>query len=169
MVLDAARREASARSASTLFTAAVSDPDSFLRTLDRIIEVGPDRLSCSTTPICPRCSNPNAGSMQKNLPPARTKLDILKATIDHLEQAGYIYIGMDHFARPEDELAVAQRNGTPYRNFQGYPRILTATRGYGRHFDQHGLQTPTVRIRVVWRSTISASTREGCRYCGESS
>ena len=41
-------------------------------------------------------------------------------TIDHLTDAGYVYIGMDHFARPDDELAIAQREGSLYRNFQGY-------------------------------------------------
>jgi len=54
------------------------------------------------------------------LPAPQVKLDILQLTIEHLTQAGYVYIGMDHFARPDDELAVAQREGTLYRNFQGY-------------------------------------------------
>jgi oxygen-independent coproporphyrinogen-3 oxidase len=48
------------------------------------------------------------------------KLDILQATIARLTEAGYVYIGMDHFARPDDELALAQQAGTLYRNFQGY-------------------------------------------------
>ena len=45
---------------------------------------------------------------------------VLQLTIERLTQAGYVYIGMDHFARPDDELTAAQRNGTLYRNFQGY-------------------------------------------------
>jgi len=54
------------------------------------------------------------------LPSPQMKLDILQLTIEKLTAAGYVYIGMDHFAKPDDELAVAQRSGTLYRNFQGY-------------------------------------------------
>jgi len=94
--------------------------DSFLRTLDRIIEVGPDRLSVFNYAHLPKVFKPQRRINAEDLPAPHIKLEILKATIDHLEQAGYIYIGMDHFARPDDELAVAQREGTLYRNFQGY-------------------------------------------------
>jgi hypothetical protein len=55
-----------------------------------------------------------------DLPPPEVKLDILQATTERLTDAGWLYIGMDHFARPDDELALAQRDGTLYRNFQGY-------------------------------------------------
>jgi oxygen-independent coproporphyrinogen-3 oxidase len=55
-----------------------------------------------------------------DLPPPEVKLDILQATTERLTEAGWLYIGMDHFARPDDELARAQRDGTLYRNFQGY-------------------------------------------------
>jgi len=82
--------------------------------------VGPDRLSVFNYAHLPKVFKPQRRINESELPPAQTKLDILKATIDHLEQAGYVYIGMDHFARPDDELAVAQREGTLYRNFQGY-------------------------------------------------
>jgi oxygen-independent coproporphyrinogen-3 oxidase len=54
------------------------------------------------------------------LPPPAVKLEILKTVIDRLASAGYVYIGMDHFAKPHDELARAQQAGTLYRNFQGY-------------------------------------------------
>jgi oxygen-independent coproporphyrinogen-3 oxidase len=57
---------------------------------------------------------------EADLPPPQAKLDILKTTGQRLADAGYVYIGMDHFARPDDELALAQRDGTLYRNFQGY-------------------------------------------------
>jgi oxygen-independent coproporphyrinogen-3 oxidase len=56
----------------------------------------------------------------EDLPNSAEKLDILHNAIDTLSAAGYEYIGMDHFARPDDELAVAQRNGSLHRNFQGY-------------------------------------------------
>jgi oxygen-independent coproporphyrinogen-3 oxidase len=54
------------------------------------------------------------------LPTPETRLEILQMTIEKLIAAGYVYIGMDHFAKPTDELAIAQRNNTLYRNFQGY-------------------------------------------------
>ena len=57
---------------------------------------------------------------EADLPSAAEKLEILKMTGERLAAAGYVYIGMDHFAKPDDELAVAQRNGSLYRNFQGY-------------------------------------------------
>ena len=57
---------------------------------------------------------------EADLPHPEVKLAILEQAIDRLTGAGYIYIGMDHFARPDDELAVAQRRGTLQRNFQGY-------------------------------------------------
>ena len=57
---------------------------------------------------------------EAELPPAEEKLAILQLCVQRLTDAGYIYIGMDHFAKPDDELAIAQREGTLYRNFQGY-------------------------------------------------
>jgi len=57
---------------------------------------------------------------EDELPSASEKLDILQDTNERLIKAGYVYIGMDHFAKPDDELAVAQREHTLYRNFQGY-------------------------------------------------
>lgn len=55
-----------------------------------------------------------------DIPAPETKLEILERTIERLTQAGYVYIGMDHFALPEDELVTARRDGTLQRNFQGY-------------------------------------------------
>ncbi|MCP4285009.1 MAG: oxygen-independent coproporphyrinogen III oxidase [Gammaproteobacteria bacterium] len=122
MVVLEAARGAGFRSVSIdlIYGLPFQTTDSFLRTLDRIIEVGPDRLSVFNYAHLPKVFKPQRRINESELPPAHTKLDILKATIDHLEQAGYLYIGMDHFARPDDELAVAQREGTLYRNFQGY-------------------------------------------------
>jgi oxygen-independent coproporphyrinogen-3 oxidase len=58
--------------------------------------------------------------VQADLPSPETKLQILTLAIGRLTRAGYLYIGMDHFAKPDDELAVAQRQGRLHRNFQGY-------------------------------------------------
>ncbi len=94
--------------------------DSFERTLDRVIAAGPERLSVFNYAHLPELFKPQRRINVADLPSAGNKLDILQLTIDKLEAAGYVYIGMDHFARPDDELAIAQRNGTLYRNFQGY-------------------------------------------------
>jgi oxygen-independent coproporphyrinogen-3 oxidase len=93
---------------------------SFERTLERIIEVGPDRLSVFNYAHLPQLFMPQRRINEEDLPSPQEKLDILKMTIDRLTEAGYVFIGMDHFARPDDELAKAQRDGTLYRNFQGY-------------------------------------------------
>jgi len=93
---------------------------SFEKTLERIIDVGPDRLSIFNYAHLPEMFKPQRRINEDELPAPQVKLDILQLTIEQLSKAGYVYIGMDHFARPDDELAVAQREGTLYRNFQGY-------------------------------------------------
>ncbi len=94
--------------------------ESFGRTLEKIIVAGPDRLSVFNYAHLPEMFKPQRRIAAADLPSPQEKLNILQLTIERLTQAGYVYIGMDHFARPDDELAVAQRSGTLYRNFQGY-------------------------------------------------
>ncbi|MEZ5540990.1 MAG: oxygen-independent coproporphyrinogen III oxidase [Pseudomonadota bacterium] len=94
--------------------------DSFARTLDRVIEFGPDRLSVFNYAHLPHLFMPQKRINEADLPPPAAKLEILQLTIERLTGAGYVYIGMDHFARPDDELARAQQAGRLYRNFQGY-------------------------------------------------
>ena len=94
--------------------------ESFGRTLEKIIGAGPDRLSVFNYAHLPEMFKPQRRIRAEDLPSPQEKLNILQLTIERLTHAGYVYIGMDHFARPDDELAVAQRNGTLYRNFQGY-------------------------------------------------
>jgi len=94
--------------------------ESFARTLGKIIAASPDRLSVFNYAHLPELFKPQRRIAAADLPSPQAKLDILQMTIERLTEAGYVYIGMDHFARPDDELAVAQRNGTLYRNFQGY-------------------------------------------------
>ena len=94
--------------------------ESFLETLDRLIAVAPDRFSVFNYAHLPELFPTQKRMDPAKMPSPEEKLAILSATIDHLTGAGYVYIGMDHFARPDDELAVAQRAGTLYRNFQGY-------------------------------------------------
>lgn len=94
--------------------------ESFGRTLEKIIGASPDRLSVFNYAHLPEMFKPQRRIAAPDLPSPQEKLNILQLTIERLTQAGYVYIGMDHFARPDDELAQAQRNGTLYRNFQGY-------------------------------------------------
>jgi len=96
------------------------DPESFRRTLERVVELDPDRLSIFNYAHLPQQFKVQRQIEASELPDAGKKLEILSATIEHLLDSGYVYIGMDHFSKPDDELAVAQRNGTLYRNFQGY-------------------------------------------------
>jgi len=94
--------------------------DSFAVTLDKVIDLAPDRLSVFNYAHLPERFKPQRRINAEDLPSADEKLAILQMTIERLTRAGFIYIGMDHFARPSDELAIAQRAGTLQRNFQGY-------------------------------------------------
>jgi len=94
--------------------------ESFAATLERIIEINPDRLSIFNYAHLPTLFKPQRRINEDELPSPLVKLDILKMTIERLSTAGYVYIGMDHFAKPDDELAIAQQNNLLYRNFQGY-------------------------------------------------
>ncbi len=94
--------------------------ESFGRTLEKVIAIAPDRLSIFNYAHLPELFKPQRRINADELPAPQEKLNILQLTIEKLTAAGYVYIGMDHFAKPDDELAVAQRAGTLYRNFQGY-------------------------------------------------
>ncbi len=93
---------------------------SFKDTLAQVIELSPDRLSVFNHAHMPHLFLPQKRIFDADLPSADEKLKILQMTIEDLTDAGYVYIGMDHFAKPDDELAVAQKNGSLQRNFQGY-------------------------------------------------
>lgn len=93
---------------------------SFDATLKRTVAIGPDRIAVYNYAHLPERFKPQRRITDTDLPSADEKLDILQHIIEFLTGSGYVYIGMDHFARPDDELAVAQRNGTLHRNFQGY-------------------------------------------------
>lgn len=92
----------------------------FLKTLEKVIEAGPDRISIYNYAHLPQVFKPQRRIEEKDLPLPAEKLDILGQSIHRLTQAGFVYIGMDHFAKPADELAIAQRQGKLHRNFQGY-------------------------------------------------
>lgn len=93
----------------------------FLETLDKVIRYAdPDRLSIFNYAHMPERFKVQRQIRSEDLPSSETKLEILQKSIEKLSQAGYVYIGMDHFAKPDDELAIAQRDNKLYRNFQGY-------------------------------------------------
>ena len=83
-------------------------------------ELNPDRLSVFNYAHLPTLFAAQRKIKDADLPSAQQKLDILQETIASLTETGYQFIGMDHFARPDDELAIAQREGVLHRNFQGY-------------------------------------------------
>ncbi len=93
---------------------------SFDRTLDLISKADPDRVSLFNYAHLPDIFKPQRRINADELPSPAEKLNILQLAIGRLTEAGYVFIGMDHFAKPDDELAVAQRSHTLYRNFQGY-------------------------------------------------
>ena len=89
-------------------------------TIDRVLLLKPDRIALYNYAHLPERFMPQRRINCEELPTAKVKLDILQNSIEQLTQAGYVLIGMDHFALPNDDLAVAQRRGRLQRNFQGY-------------------------------------------------
>ncbi|MEW7859948.1 oxygen-independent coproporphyrinogen III oxidase [Pseudomonas chlororaphis] len=123
-------------------------PDNFARTVEEVINLQPDRLSVFNYAHLPERFMPQRRINSHELPEPAEKLQMLQRTIEQLTAAGYRYIGMDHFALPDDELAIAQEESTLQRNFQGY-----TTHG---HCDLIGLG-------------VSAISQIGDLYCQNSS
>jgi oxygen-independent coproporphyrinogen-3 oxidase len=94
--------------------------DSFTATINTIIEIDPDRIALFNFAYLPTLFRHQRLIDEAALPSPDEKLAILKMAIETLTDSGYVYIGMDHFAKPDDELCQAQHNKTLYRNFQGY-------------------------------------------------
>ncbi len=94
--------------------------DSFNNTLDKIIKISPERIAVFNYAHVPWMKKHMELINADDLPSAETKLNILQLTIEKLTEAGYIFIGMDHFAKPDDELSIALKEKKMYRNFQGY-------------------------------------------------
>ena len=92
----------------------------FSHTIDRVIDIDPDRIALYGYAHLPQVFKPQRRIAEADLPDAETRIDMMTLAIRRLTAAGYVYIGMDHFAKPGDELAVAQRQGRLHRNFQGY-------------------------------------------------
>lgn len=120
-VLHAARSEGfKSINVDLIYGLPLQNQDSFLRTVDSILEASPDRITVFNYAHLPEMFPAQKRMNEADMPSSDTKLAMLSQTIERLQSAGYVYIGMDHFAKPDDELAVAQREGKLYRNFQGY-------------------------------------------------
>lgn len=120
-VLDGARA-AGFRSASVdlIYGLPLQTPAGFARTLDEVVALAPDRVAVYGYAHLPAMFKPQTQIRTEDLPDPATRLELLRLAIDRLGAAGYLYIGMDHFARADDELVHAQRSGRLQRNFQGY-------------------------------------------------
>lgn len=120
-VLDAARK-AGFRSTNVdlIYGLPLQTELSFANTLDQVLAYAPDRFSIFNYAHLPSRFKTQRQIVEAELPTPAVRLEILQMVGKKLSDAGYVYIGMDHFAKPDDELAIAQREGKLYRNFQGY-------------------------------------------------
>lgn len=121
-------------------------PASFAATLDAVLELQPDRFATFNYAHVPWIKPHQKVFKDDMLPTPETKLLLLKTTIEKLTAAGYVYIGMDHFAKATDELAVAQRQKTLQRNFQGY-----STRG-GADIYAFGMSSISQADGIYWQN-----------------
>ena len=108
------------RSVDLIYGLPKQTPETYRETVDAVLKMCPDRLSVYNYAHLPHVFKPQRRIAEVDLPGAADKLKILSNTIDRLGEGGYVFIGMDHFAKPDDELAIAQREGKLHRNFQGY-------------------------------------------------
>ncbi len=120
-IIDACRENnAHSVSIDLIYGLPLQTVDGFAKTLQTAIEMNPDRMSVFNYAHLPHIFKPQRRINADELPSSEEKLEILQQSIETLTQAGYEYIGMDHFAKPNDELAIAQAEGSLHRNFQGY-------------------------------------------------
>jgi oxygen-independent coproporphyrinogen III oxidase len=96
------------------------NPQRFAETLDRLVSLSPDRVALYGYAHLPERFKSQRRIHQADLPDAASRIALLAQAIEHMRAAGYEHIGMDHFAKPHDPLAVARRQGRLHRNFQGY-------------------------------------------------
>jgi oxygen-independent coproporphyrinogen-3 oxidase len=106
--------------ADLIYGLPMQTPETFERTLEQITKLRPDRIALYAYAHLPERFKPQRRIHTQDLPPAASKLVMLSSAMRVLMAAGYVYVGMDHFALPNDALAVAKRQGRLHRNFQGY-------------------------------------------------
>jgi oxygen-independent coproporphyrinogen-3 oxidase len=131
-------------------------PESFARTIDQVLEIGPDRLAVYSYANVPWMKK-HQKLLEPKLPSERVKFEIFRTALTRFTDAGYEYIGMDHFARPDDELARARRDRSLHRNFQGYTTKagtdllglgMSAIGAIGDAFVQNRRELPAYRAAV---------------------
>ena len=120
-VLEAARKQGfRSTNVDLIYGLPLQTEQTFASTLDQVLEYSPDRFSIFNYAHMPSKFKTQRQINQADMPTPALRLEILQMVGKKLTDAGYVYIGMDHFAKPDDELAIAQREGKLYRNFQGY-------------------------------------------------
>jgi oxygen-independent coproporphyrinogen-3 oxidase len=121
-VLDDAKRLGfTSTSIDLIYGLPLQNLESYKQTIDIVInQLKPARIALFNYAHLPHLIMPQTRINEADLPSADEKLDILQMCVEKLTQAGYVFIGMDHFALPDDELAIALKDGTLQRNFQGY-------------------------------------------------
>jgi oxygen-independent coproporphyrinogen III oxidase len=132
-------------------------PESFAATIDAVLSIGPDRLAVYSYANVPWMKK-HQSILEPQLPAERTKFEIFRTALARFTAAGFEYIGMDHFARPGDELARARRDRTLHRNFQGYTTKagtdligfgMSAIGSVGAHYVQNRRELPLYRESVA--------------------
>jgi len=118
----AAARAAGFRSVSIdlIYGLPKQTPSTMTETLEKVVALDPDRIAVYHYAHLPHLFKPQRRILEEDMPGSDAKLAMLQLCIERLTRAGYVYIGMDHFAKPGDDLAIAQRQGRLHRNFQGY-------------------------------------------------
>ncbi len=106
--------------ADMIYGLPLQTPESFKQTIEQLIELSPDRVSVFNYAHLPERFAAQRKIKERDLPNAHDKLTMFKNTLEQMTQAGYQFIGMDHFAKADNELAIAQNEGQLHRNFQGY-------------------------------------------------
>jgi oxygen-independent coproporphyrinogen-3 oxidase len=137
--------------------------ETFRNTIDQVLTLAPDRVAMFSYAHVPWLKK-QQGSFQAHLPQGRDKFRIMRAGLEGFLNAGYVYIGMDHFAIPSDELAVAQQNRTLHRNFQGYTTKagadlygmgVSAISSIGAAYAQNRREVPAYQTAVSERDTAT--------------
>ncbi len=146
--------------------------DTFARTIDRVLAIGPDRLAVYSYANVPWMKK-HQSVLEPHLPDERTKFEIFRTALERFTDAGFEYIGMDHFARPDDELARARHDRTLHRNFQGYTTKagtdllglgMSAIGSVGPAYVQNRRELADYRSAV---ETGGTATFRGCRLTAD--
>ncbi len=120
MIVEARKQGFKSINIDLIYGLPLQTKQTFEKTLALVADISPDRISVFNYAHLPHRFKPQRRINADELPSPKEKLSIFQYIISYLQQEGFIYIGMDHFAKPDDELAIAQQNGVLHRNFQGY-------------------------------------------------